>query len=187
MIDETLIKEKLQKGKEAKEKVTLHFSNLTAEQLNWRVSLESWSIAQCLEHLIISDSAYFPDLKKITEGNYKMTFWQKFNPLTRLFGKMFVSQLKEQVTKKMKAPKKLQPHTSKIDAEIVTDYHKNLDSFLKYISNCRSVDIDKIVISSPILPVFTYKLRDTFQFLLQHEHRHINQAIRVKSNENFPK
>jgi len=29
--------------------------------------------------------------------------------------------------------------------------------------------------------------RDAFQFLIQHEHRHINQATRVKRNDNFPK
>ena len=47
--------------------------------------------------------------------------------------------------------------------------------------------VDKTIINSPLIPIVTYNLRDTFQFLIQHEHRHINQAIKVKANEGFPK
>jgi hypothetical protein len=47
-------------------------------------------------------------------------------------------------------------------------------------------DIDKTIITSPILSIVTYSLRDAFQFLVTHERRHINQAVRVKGNENFP-
>ncbi|HYV55678.1 MAG TPA: hypothetical protein VE933_13915, partial [Chitinophagaceae bacterium] len=41
--------------------------------------------------------------------------------------------------------------------------------------------------TSPVIRMVTYILRDAFQFLIQHEHRHINQATRVKRNDNFPK
>lgn len=64
MKDENFIRSVLQKGGEAKEKASLEFSNISSEQLNWKPSAESWSIAQCLDHLIIADSSYFPDKKK---------------------------------------------------------------------------------------------------------------------------
>lgn len=66
------IEEILEKGRQAKEKVQLEFSVLSFEQLNWKPSVESWSIA----HLIASHNAYFPDLEKITKGDYKMNFWE---------------------------------------------------------------------------------------------------------------
>lgn len=68
MKDEAFIESILQKGKEVKEKARLEFSDISLEQLNWKLSAESWSIAQCLDHLIIADSFYFPELKKIIEG-----------------------------------------------------------------------------------------------------------------------
>ena len=46
--------------------------------------------------------------------------------------------------------------------------------------------MDKTIITSPPVQFVTYSLRDAFQFLIQHEHRHINQAIRVKVNRSFP-
>jgi hypothetical protein len=46
--------------------------------------------------------------------------------------------------------------------------------------------LDKTIITSPVIGFVTYNLRDAFQFLIQHEHRHINQAINVKHDVNFP-
>ncbi|HEV8273447.1 MAG TPA: DinB family protein [Chitinophagaceae bacterium] len=176
----------MQKGKEAKEKVIHEFSNVSLEQLNWKHSPVSWSIAQCLEHLIIADSAYFPDLKNITEGNFKMDLWEKFSPFTRLCGRLMKDSLQEQVKRKMIAPKKIQPQKPDKSLSIIDDYCKNLETFLTLISNCKNVDIDKTIITSPTIKIVTYNLRDAFTFLVQHEHRHINQAIRVKGNDGFP-
>ena len=61
-----------------------------------------------------------------------------------------------------------------------------MDRFLEYISNCRNAELDKTIITSPILSIVTYSLRDAFQFLVTHERRHINHAIRIKANDNFP-
>jgi len=187
MIDEAFIKSILQKGKEAKEKALLAFSNISLTQLNWKSSDKSWSIAQCLEHLIIADSSYFSDLKEITGGTYKMSFWEKYSPFTATCGRLMKNQLQEQVKRKMIAPGKIRPSASEMKLEIIERYHKNLDEFLEYISKCRNIDIDKTVITSPIIQIVTYSLRDAFYFLIRHEHRHLNQAIRVKENHGFPK
>jgi hypothetical protein len=45
MKDENFISTILQKGKEAKDKVSSDFSNITLQQLNWQPSPVSWSIA----------------------------------------------------------------------------------------------------------------------------------------------
>ena len=187
MKDEVFIDAILQRGKEAKEKVQHEFTSLSSEQLNWKPSEESWSIAQCLEHLIMANNAYFTDLRNITGGTYKMSFWEMYSPFTRILGHVMKDRLQEQVKKKMKAPKKIRPAKSEIRINIIDRYYKNLDVFLGYISNCKDVDIDKTIITSPIISLITYNLRDSFTFLIQHEHRHINQGIRVKTNERFPK
>ena len=185
MKDEGFIKELLQKGREAKEKVRLEFSNTSAEQLNWQASPESWSIAQCLDHLVVSHSVYFPALKKITEGNFKMNFWEKYSPFTKIWGNIMKDQMQEQVKRKLKAPKKIQP-ANKATLEVVNQYHISIDQFLENISKCSTIDIDKTIITSPFVSMITYSLRDALQFLVTHEHRHINQAIRVKKNSPFP-
>ena len=186
MVENKFIEEILKRGRLAEEKVQQEFAALSSDQLNWKQAVESWSIAQCLDHLIVSHNAYFPDLERITRGNYKMNFWEKYSPLTTLWGRVMKDQLQEQVKRKMKAPRKIQPTASEISGDIVERYLVNLNIFLKYISGCQSIDIDRTIITSPLLRIVTYNLRDAFQFLIQHEHRHINQAIRVKLNKDFP-
>ena len=186
MTGEIFINAILKKVREAKEKVQIEFSNISFQQLNWKPSLEGWSIAQCLYHLVVSDSSYFSLLKDISGGNYRMSFWAKYSPLSKLFGRIMKDQLQEDVKRRLKAPGKLLPGSSDIDPGIIDRYYKNLDNFSALISKCRNIDIDKIIITSPVVSFVTYSLKDALQFLMQHEHRHINQAIRVKTNEKFP-
>lgn len=186
MIDEVFIDNILQRGKVAKQKVQDEFFIISAAQLNWKPRPDSWSIAQCLEHLINSHDAYTPDLQRITAGTFTMNWWEKYSPFSRACGRMMINNLQEEVKRKMTAPKKIQPTTSNFGMEIMENYDKSLDSFLEYIANCRGVDIDKTIITSPILAIVTYSLRDAFQFLLQHEHRHLNQAVRLKVTNGFP-
>ena len=186
MKDEVFIKGLLQKGREAKEKVSSEFPNIGTDQLNWQASPVSWSIAQCLDHLVVSHSVYFPTLKKIIEGNFKMNFWEKHSPFTKIWGSVMKDQMQEQVKRKLKAPRKIQP-AIKATMEIIEQYHRSIDQFLAYITKCSTIDIDKTIITTPFVSMITDSLRDALQFLVTHEHRHINQAIRVKRNLDFPK
>ena len=116
-----------------------------------------------------------------------MNYWEKYRHFTTVWGRIMKDQLQEQVKRKMKAPRKIQPATSALSGDIVERYFNNLHIFLRYISDCQSIDIDRTIITSPLLRIVTYSLRDAFQFLIQHEHRHINQATRIKVNKSFPK
>lgn len=176
----------LQRGEEAKLKISVGFSGISNPQLNWKPAPASWSIAQCLEHLIKTHSSYIPIFKKISTGNYKMSFWQRFSPFTSTWGNFFKKQLDEEPKLKLKAAKKIKPSASTLSLEIIQTYLQSLDDFLEAISRCDKTDLDKTIITSPFVSAVTYNLRAVFQFLLQHEHRHINQAMRVKAKENFP-
>ncbi len=186
MKDVLFIDQALKKAELAGEKVKAAFSDLSLQQLNWKPAPESWSIGQCLDHLIISDCQYFPVLKKISSGQHKMSFWEKRSPFSRLMGKMLAEQMQEKVKKRVKAPKIFMPSFSQIDLGVLERFHKHLDSLLEYIAACKTVDLDTTYISSPVSKFITYSLRHAITILIQHEHRHINQAIRVKQAKEFP-
>jgi hypothetical protein len=186
MKDLAFIQNMVNKGKDAGERVKKEFSHLSLEQLNWKPDPESWSIGQCLDHLIVADCLYFPTFKKITERKYKMTGWQRWSPFSGLFGKILVSQLQENAKRKVKTSKIFYPSASEIDAGIMERFQKHLDSLVEYIGEFRDVDLDKIYIASPFSKFITYSLRNAVALLIPHLHRHINQAIKVKSREGFP-
>ena len=116
-----------------------------------------------------------------------MTTWQKWSPLSGLFGKILADQLQEKPKGKLKAPKVFTPSFSQIDAGIFDRFQKHLDTLLEYIAALKEIDIDKTRITSPAAKFVTYNLRNTIKILIPHLHRHINQAIRVKQKEDFPK
>ncbi|MGZ8558273.1 MAG: DinB family protein, partial [Chitinophagaceae bacterium] len=155
----------LQKGKEAKEKVSSAFSDITLEQLNSQPSPASWSIAQCLSHLIISHHDYFADLKTMTGGYYKMNIWEKYSPFQEV-RKNNERPVAGAGKEKDVCAQKKQP-ASNASPEIIEQYYKSPGTLLEYISNCLNIDIDKTIITSPIFSIVTHCLRDAFQFLLR--------------------
>lgn len=103
MKDPDFIQQQIQKGTEAKEKVNAELSVLTTKQLNWKPQDASWSIAQCLEHLIISDGLRINIIEKKIYTNFKSGRWEKFNPLKNFWGSVLITQTQEKVKKKIKA------------------------------------------------------------------------------------
>lgn len=186
MKDPGFIDNRIKRGEQTKEKVTKELSKLSRGQLNWKPSIKGWSIAECLQHLLIADHCYFDDLRAIADGTYKMTVWEKCSPLSGMFGKVLKDQMKEQVGRKMVTHKKLTPESSSYELDLLDAYKNNLQDFVGLVSKCRDVDVDKCIINSPTITWITYSLRDALEFLFEHEHRHINQAIRVKEIEGFP-
>lgn len=179
MSNDKFIIEILEFGEKAKRKAVTNFSNLSDDQFNWKPSLHIWSVAECLEHLIISNSAYFEVFTKIAEGSYNMSFKERFSPLTFFWGIIMKDAMKEQVNRKMITHKTLNPIKSNFTSEQLESYIENCSKLLNHISSCRKVNLDKTIITSPTLKFVTYNLRDVFTFLMTHQHRHINQAIRV--------
>jgi len=186
MKDSLLIEYLIKRGEEAKNKVVTTFSALSAEQLNWKPTPEDWSIAQCLDHLIVSDRLYFPAFKAINEGNYKMSIWEKLNPFRNLFGKMLKLQLQETVKKKVKTPAIFAPSEKQIPTAITENYQQHLDQLVVYFSGLSNSDLDKLQITSPVSKMISYSLRYAVTILMQHEFRHINQALFVQALPEFP-
>jgi uncharacterized damage-inducible protein DinB len=184
--DKEFIREMVRRGEEARIKVKNAFEPLSVEQLDWKPADGSWSIGQCLDHLIITDCRYFPVLKKITERKYTMNIWEKWSPFSGMFGKVLLNAVEEKQVRKTKTARIFTPHDAKIDAVIFERFYKHLDSLLGYISACEELNIDRVRISSPVSKVVTYSLRKAILILIEHEHRHIRQALRVKADKNFP-
>ena len=187
MIDQDFILNKVHRGQFAIERAGKAFSNLSTAQINWNPSGASWSIAECLEHLIIEDSAYFQLLEKIISGNFTMSLWERYSPLSSALGKLFKKYLEEKSKRKIKTNKRMTPPSSEKSPELINEYTQNLDSFLSLISQCNHIDLDKTIITSPVVSFITYSLRDAIHFQTEHEHRHIGQGIKVKEQSNFPK
>lgn len=162
------------------------FGALTADHLNWKPAPTSWSVAQCFDHLITTNETYFPVFEALKTGTKKTTVVQRLPLLPKLWGRFLMSSVDPKTTRKIKAPKKFQPSSSHLASSIITDFAAHQNRIADEMSVAINWDTERIIISSPAASFVTLSLLDAFRILVSHEHRHFQQALRVKANQNFP-
>lgn len=173
--------------KNTTQQVTTNFSSLSNEQLNWKPDISKWSIAQCLDHLIVSNSTYFPTFDKIINKTYRLPFVQKLNPFNKVFGSVMVKYLGPQSKQKLKHPKLFTPSTSTLSSVIIEDFSEHQEVLINYFQQLNHLEKDRIVITSPANSFVSYSLHHAMQIITVHEQRHFNQAMNVLSHPNYPK
>jgi len=159
---------------------------LSPEQLNWKPSPDQWSIAQCLEHLIITNRPYIPTFEQILSNEKQTTAWERLPFLPGFFGRFLIKALDPDSKRKVKAPKIFQPSLSKIDSKIIPEFisqEKRIATLMKALADR---DLEKQRVTSPVSRVVTYSLFDAFRIILVHEQRHFAQAERVMASKDFP-
>ncbi|MEO5947487.1 MAG: DinB family protein [Chitinophagaceae bacterium] len=186
MKDPDFIHQLLQKGMEAKEKTITEIFLLSSEQLNWKPYDTSWSIAQCLKHLIIADGLRLHNIEKKIKQDFRTVGWEKFNPLKKFWGSVLVLQTQEKVRHKIIAPRLFQPPENERREDILTGFNKHFDEIVLKLNSCLDADLDKVYVISPISGLVSYSLRNAITIIIGHERRHINQAIRIKESKDFP-
>ena len=159
------------------------FGNLSKEQLNWKPSSDKWSIGQCIDHLIVANNQYLPELNKVSESKHKETFWEKNNPLTDYTGQNMIKTLGPVIIKKYKTPKLFFPSKSSISINILSDFTYQQEELFKVFKILEDGKFSKIVITSPVAALLTLKVHDALKIISVHEERHLLQAIRIKQFE----
>lgn len=163
------------------------FEGLTTEQLNWKPAANEWSVAQCLEHLIVTNSDYFPVVQKIARGEYKPSLRNRLPLLPRLFGSMVLKVVQPQTKRKFKAGAAYQPSSSMIGGDIIARFESHNKELLEHLKLTEKLNLRRIIITSPIASFANYSLFDGYRILVAHEQRHLAQAKRVTAREGFPK
>jgi uncharacterized damage-inducible protein DinB len=166
--------------------VKVLFGNLSFEQLNWKPAPEKWSIAQCLDHLIVSNQTYYPQLKEVISGNHRNSPYQSMKFVSRFFGSYLIKETGQVVSKPMKHPGAFTPSQSELTCSIVSDFAKHQHEFTSYVMQLEKADLENTVISSPALKIITYNLKDLLTILVGHEQRHLIQAKKVLNHPKFP-
>ncbi len=160
------------------------FGPLASAQLNWKPSADSWSVAQCLDHLIKTNGEMLVAIDSKINGG-KNRFLEKWSPLTGFFGRFLLKSLPVD-EKKFKAPTARIVPPSAIGPDIVDRFTDQQSIIVEKIVQLDAVDWDRTVITSPFMGLMTYRLSDGIEILVEHERRHLRQAKRVAASAGFP-
>ena len=165
---------------------TATFGHLGRDQLNWKLSPKVWSIAQCFEHLITINSLYFPIFVKMRSDDVSNSFLEKYSPLSSIFGRYLIKVLSPDYSKKIKTSKKALPSASDLGGDIIERFNEHQRQLAEHVGQVSpKIDLNRTVITSPLLGFVTYSLDDTLTILTVHERRHFDQAKRVMDADGF--
>ena len=152
----------------------------TDAELNKRLTNESWSVLECLQHLNLYGNFYLPEIKnRIETSTTKPTPEFKSGWMGNYFAQ---SMLPKEKLNKMKAFKSMNPIHSSLSQTTVTVFIDQQKQLLDLLKASKNVNLNKIKTSISITSLIKLKLGDTFRFLIYHNKRHIVQAQKVLSN-----
>lgn len=152
-------------------------------QLSRKASPDTWSAAQCLEHLNIYGRYYLPAIEKAI-GDAKSAGSRpapEFHPgwLGAWFSNLMRPLSGGALKSKMKAPKNAVPSDQPDARTTLAEFIDQQEKMLQLLEAAQVVNLEKIRIPISIAPWIRLKLGDTFQFVIAHIERHVLQAERA--------
>ena len=163
------------------------FSNLTYEQLNWKSNADSWSVGQCLHHLVQSADAYKPIFIELINKKQSSNFWRSIPFLPKVFGKEILKAVSPIRNKKTKTFSVFEPVQSDITLDIIDKLEEKLKTFSLLANQLTNYDLKKTIVTSPVAKYVNYSLLDALNIVTVHNYRHFNQAKEVMEMSEFPR
>lgn len=155
------------------------FGGLTGEQLNWRPGEGRWGIGECLNHLMKANEPYFAIFECVKDGTHQSTFWERLPLLPSVFGTLVLNSVKPETSRKTRAPKIFAPSLEPVSPEIVGAFCAQQRDLIAAIERLHGIDLDDMVVTSPVARFVTYSLRNALLIIVRHEERHLIQAQNV--------
>jgi hypothetical protein len=159
---------------------------LGPERLLWQPAPGKWSVAQCLEHLNRYGLHYLPAMQiRIDDA---LARGSRPEPTFRAgwLGDFFVRTVQPRHTGssranlKYPAPKAYDPNrTGTTTAEALPTFLRQQQTTLQLLERARRVNLEAIRVPVSITSIIQLRLGDCFRFVIMHNQRHVQQAVKV--------
>lgn len=169
----------IEKIDETSQKIEKSFQKLSKDELNWRPSSRSWSIAQVIEHLTRVNESYFPVFEKLLSGKYQLPFIARLGFLVSFFGNAIRKSVEPANPKKMKTFGSWEPSPADFSEQCLEEFLNSQEKLKDYIESSKEFISKKQVIYSPVNKNIVYRLETAFDIIVLHQERHYLQALRI--------
>lgn len=145
--------------------------NLSDEALNYKVSSETWSLLENLEHLNLYGDFYIPEITRRLEAASESPEEETFK--SGLLGNYFAkSMLPREPLNKMKTFKDKNPNGSQLDRKTIERFLDQQKIYFELMERAKSVNLNKVKTAISISSFIKLKLGDIFRVLIYHHYRH---------------
>lgn len=161
-------------------------AGLNESQFNWRPTPGHWSIAECLDHLTVTNREMIESIKRTISDARSKGLTSRGPFRHGWIGNMFVRSLEPPVKMKFKAPKFFKPRPDQSLAEVTRDFFAVQDEVLRLVREANGINLARVKVTSPVTRLMRLSLGQVFGLIAGHNRRHLWQARRVKTDPAFP-
>lgn len=159
---------------------------LSDHQFNWTPADGCWSMAQCFDHLNVTNGRFFTTLRAAVE---KAVAEKRFHEGPYAYG--FVSRhvlrmMGPPPKRKFKAPKQFQPAPRRSLQDVLAEWGRTHDTAEELIRASNGLDLARVKVPSPVTRLIKYNLGMAFWIMMAHDRRHIYQARELRTLPAFP-
>lgn len=167
--------------KEIEETTIKEFANLTEEELVWKSSPDKWSIAECMQHIIIANSIYIEDInKRLQKAEVKTIEYPIRFSIT---GRFFLFAVDPKYKWKVPAPKIFKPiQENKVvnGRNTIRDFLKLQEETMSTAQKATAYDHTFVRTYSPLSKLIRFNVGEQMYIMMRHTQRHISQALQVR-------
>lgn len=162
-------------------------SPLSPAQLNWKPDAEEWSLGQCLDHVMVANGLYFPQLEQLLAGAKPTTIWERLPLLPKLFSAMLIIPLDPRRAARVPTTRVFYPTSSAVSPDILDGFRRQQARLIDLMGACARLDVERVIVTSPAAAFVTYSLLDAFRIIVVHEQHHLVQTTKIIGLPGFPK
>jgi hypothetical protein len=157
---------------------------LTYLQLGWHAPEGGWSVAQVLEHLIITDQSYIEEFNRVLARAAQTPASEEWRP--SLIGGFLIRSQRPESTMKVRTPRRWRPGPEP-RAGVLEEYIIVREQLIQLMKRADGKDLRRTKLSSPAAKWIRINLGDAFMTLVVHTQRHLRQIDRITKHPDFPK
>ena len=159
---------------------------VTPEQASWRPEPNRWSIADCIDHLNITNASYIESLgvaiPAARAAGRTGTGPFRYNWLNR----WFINNLPPPPRRSFPAPKRFRPSREHDLAALVADYKRHKSELAELAAAASGLNLAGVKVPSPASKLIRISIGAVFEIMDVHDRRHLWQAEQVKSAPGLP-
>ena len=148
----------------------------------WQPAPGSWSIAECLDHLALSNRVYLASMEPAARRARDARRMRRRRAVPGVFGGWFVKSLEPASTRKLRAPKKIVPRSSPALADAASSFFASHDQVAGFLRGYADLDLAAVRFPNPFISVLRFSLATGLHVLAAHERRHLWQAWNVRAS-----
>ncbi len=157
------------------------------EQFFWQPNEgRSWSIAQCLDHLAVTNALYGHAMAEAIKTARALGSTGGGPIESSFFGRQFLKTMEPPVTRRFRAPGKVIPRTHKTRDEIVREFRQGHERLRAMIQAAAEIDVNRARFRNPFFKFFSVRVGTGLRVGPAHDRRHLWQAENVTKAPGFP-